>query len=102
MIASLNFLPVSNLFWNCLNLRAPNLFLVFHLGSACIQVTEAEKGKDRPFLTVEEENTVFQRNYSKTLGTKSYRCHGRGYMAKNPTRSALLKQRQEDAARYEV
>jgi len=30
---------------------------------------------------VEEENTVFQLNYSKTLGTKSYRCHGRGYMA---------------------
>jgi DNA anti-recombination protein RmuC len=65
-------------------------------------VTAAKKWKDRPFLTVEEENTVFQLNYSKTLGTKSYRCHGRGYLAKYPTRSALLKQREEDAAHSEV
>ena len=50
---------------------------------------------------VEEENTVFQLNYYKTLGTKSYRCHGCGYMVKYPTRSALLKHR-EDAARSEV
>ena len=55
-----------------------------------------------PFLTVEEENIVFQLNYSKTLGTKSYRCHGRGYMAKYLTRSSLLKHREEDAARSEV
>jgi len=62
----------------------------------------AKKGKDRPFLMVEEENTVFQLNYSKTLGTKSYRCHGHGYMAKYLTRSSLLKHREEDAARSEV
>ncbi|XP_022680945.1 rRNA-processing protein EFG1-like [Setaria italica] len=83
-------------------------YLIQYFGSkpfqenACIQVTEVEKGKGRPFLTVEEENTVFQLNYSKTLGIKSYRCHGRGYMAKYPTRNALLKHREEDAARTEV
>jgi len=77
-------------------------FSCFTYENACIQVTVAKKGKDRPFLTVEEENTVFQLNYSKTLGTKSYRCHGRGYMAKYLTRSSLLKHREEDAARSEV
>jgi uncharacterized protein (DUF3084 family) len=50
----------------------------------------------------EEENSVFQVNYSKTLGIKSYKTHGRGYMEKYPTRRALLKQREEDATHAEL
>jgi hypothetical protein len=75
---------------------------MFHLGKCLHPSYSGKKGKDRPFLTVEEENAVFQLNYSKTLGTKSYRYHGRGYMAKYPTRSALIKHREEDAARSVV
>jgi hypothetical protein len=67
-----------------------------------MEVDNIERGKDQPFLTAEEENAVFQLNYSKILGTKSYKSHGRGYMAKYPTRSALLKQRAEAAAHAEL
>jgi len=34
---------------------------------------------------VEEENALFQKYYKETTGTKTYRCHGLGYMAKYPT-----------------
>jgi len=40
--------------------------------------------KDK-LLTVEEENAIFQKHYKETTGTKTYRCHGLGYMAKYPT-----------------
>jgi hypothetical protein len=40
-------------------------------------------------LTVEEENAIFQKNYKETTGTKTYRCHGLGYLAKYPTQTAL-------------
>jgi hypothetical protein len=73
-----------------------------YLGKASIEVSNAEKGKDGPFLTAEEENSFFQVNYSKTLVIKSYKTHGRGHMAKYPTRRALLKQREEDAIRAEL
>ena len=51
-------------------------------------------------LTVEEENAIFQKNYKETTGTKTYRCHGLGYLAKYPTRTALLNEREENLARH--
>ena len=53
--------------------------------------------KDK-LLTVEEENAIFQKHYKETTGTKTYRCHGLGYMAKYPTRMALLNEREENLA----
>jgi len=53
--------------------------------------------KDK-LLTVEEENAIFQKHYKETARTKTYRCHGLGYMAKYPTRMALLNEREENLA----
>jgi len=47
---------------------------------------------------VEEENALFQKHYKETIGTKTYRCYGHGYMAKYPTRMALLNEREENLA----
>ena len=54
--------------------------------------------KDK-LLTVEEENAIFQKHYKETARTKTYRCHGLGYMVKYPTRTALLNEREENLAR---
>ena len=51
-------------------------------------------------LTVEEEHVIFQKNYKETTGTKTYRCHGLAYLAKYPTRTALLNGREENLARH--
>ena len=53
--------------------------------------------KDK-LLMVEEENAIFQKHYKETTGTKTYRCHGLGYMTKYPTRTALLNEREENLA----
>jgi hypothetical protein len=49
--------------------------------------------------TPQEENLIFQTTYKETMRCKSSRTFCRGYLAKYPTRSELMKDRLQEQAR---